>query len=291
MPPKQIDLHDGDGAITSIGVIMLLRNNATYIRKYLLTGVFDRLQQLYPSCDFVYYMCENDSADETPELLPKVVKGRKAHIFSEHIDHPYDETPKDYQYDRIARMSLIRNHFMQKIKQTPTFHEHQWILFIDSDIFFDEMVLDTLFRHCPKKNNIGVLTCKTLELYEEDGSIYSANHYYDTFAFIDAHDHLSYPRCVMTNCEMCKNTRVPNTQVIDPNDTPAVVDVRSAWAGFVLIDASVFVNPVVRWRTVRMKDEISTCEHIYLCDMITAVTGKRIVLCMDAECYMHKRIQ
>lgn len=282
----EVALHDGIQPVNSIGVVLMLRNNEKWIRKYLLTGVFDRVQKLYPTCEFVYYVCENDSTDDTPNLIHTFMEGRKGHIFTGHIDHPFDESATEWRYERIGRLAFIRNHFMAKIKTTETFQDHQWMLFIDSDLYFDELVLKTLFAHQPSKHNIGVLTCKSLEMYntKEIEEVYTAKHYYDTFAFVDINDHLSYPVCVMHDCEMCTKDRHPKTTLITDEDK--LVDVRSAWAGFALVDATVFQHDGVKWRTIRMKNELSTCEHIYFCDMITAITGKRIVVCTDAECYL-----
>lgn len=274
-------LHDGDTPITSIGIVMFLKNNEEYVKRYLHSGVFDRLFKLYPECEFVLYFGENDSTDATVEQVQQILVGKKGYLFSEHLDLPFKKTPEDHSFDRIARIAHIRNHFMDKVKGTPTFHEHQWVLFIDTDIYFDEIVLHDMMKHAPRANNIAMMTCKTINMMrDKDDQLWTDNHYYDTFAFVDSNNTMFYPNCVFPNCGRCKlregASYIENTTLLD---------VRSAWGGFVLIHRSVFDHPTVKWLPMQFQHGDSLCEHVYFCDTLRATTNNRIVVCVDVECY------
>lgn len=278
-------LYDGASEVTSMGVVMLLKNNANYVRNYLLSGVFDRVSALYPGCHFVYYFCENDSTDDTQQLLQTLAEGKDAHVLCEHIETPYDDYKEaDTSYSRTYRIAYIRNYFMDKIKDLPSFSAHSWVLFVDTDIYFDELSIRSMFSYSPTDNNIGMMTCRSISLMKASGSIYTDYHYYDTYAFIDNKDTMYYPRCIMPNCQTCKESKsddVVKRELIDKS----IVDVRSAWGGFVLVNAHVFKHRGIVWKPLNVCANTSLCEHVHFCDALRAVTNTRIVLCMDVECY------
>ena len=274
-------LHDGEQPVTSIGIVMLLKNNEEYVRRYLLSGVFDRLFKLYPTCDFVLYFGENDSTDSTVELLEKVLANKKGYLFSEHLELPYKKTADDHSFDRISRIAYVRNHFMNKVKETPTFKDHQWVLFMDTDIYFDELALHSMMKHAPRPNNIAMMTCKSINIINDtNNELYTDKHYYDTFAFVDTNNTMFYPDCIFPECEKCK----PDPRAPTFGDAP-LLDVRSAWGGFVLVHKNALDNPGVKWLPMQFTAGASLCEHVHFCDALRAVTNERIVLCLDVECY------
>jgi hypothetical protein len=278
---RLLHLHDGVDQVTSVGVVMLMRNNAEFIREYVLTGVFDRIDRLYPSCTFVYYLCENDSTDDTGELIDTLSQRKNTFVFRDNLPECQSFEEGEVSFELIQRIATVRNHFMNRIKHAPTFSSHQWLWFLDTDVYIDETCLAELMQHKPKLHNIGMLTCNSIDVFKDtDGGVFTNNHYYDTYPFIDTNNVHHYPKCIFPKCTNC------NTKMDSEAKLPLVMDVRSAWGGCVLIDAHVFQCPRVKWLPTNLvTNDFCLCEHIYFCDSLTASTGKRIVVCTDVTCY------
>ena len=186
---------------------------------------------------------------------------------------------------RIQRMVYVRNLLLDAIR-----HElikHDWCLFIDADIYFENSVLIKLLSKKPRLHNVGMLTCNTTEVHKVNDTYDSDDHYYDTFACVSNEDIFNYPNCISADCKhpTCKykQSHYPHLTCINKTN-PIPLDVRSAWGGCVLIHASIFRYPNVRWKTMNLGDQ-AICEHIYLCDMIHGITSNRIVICGDITCY------
>jgi glycosyltransferase involved in cell wall biosynthesis len=284
----QLHLHDGVHEVTSLGVILYLRNNAPYLKDYLIPTL-GRLEELYKSVTFTYYIYENDSTDNTVELIRAFAASRRdrCHIYSEILR--LNGITKGTSYARIHRMANIRNKLLGRIKEDID-TRHPWCLFIDSDIYFDETNLQAMFTYAPAKNGIAMMTCNTIELFSNTGlsndvphdvPFLTENHYYDTFAFVDLDDRMCYPQCVSWNCKRieCKAQDVVRMKPYE------VRDVRSAWGGFVVVATSALSHPGVWWKTTGFNNDISLCEHIHFCDAIRTIFQKRIVVLNPVHCY------
>lgn len=271
--------------VRHIAVCMLFRNNADYIRKYLRKAL-NKLESTYPSVTFSYFAFENDSIDDTIQSLEELAEGR-CKIFSHKLVFDNNEFV-GRAFSRVKRMETIRNMFLDHLKNEPEFVAADWCLFIDDDIYFEMDVLELLFSTVrPDDNGVSMMTCNTIETIWGNtlNALHTYNHYYDLFAFVDSKNRTSLDFCVLENCtnECCCKKR-PSNVVIPKHDD--VVDVRSAWGGFVLIRGSVFKHQQVSWAALQYDTE-SVCEHVYFCDMVRALSG-RVVLCQPVTCYMHK---
>lgn len=267
----KLTLHDGEKQSTSIAVILYLRNTAKYLQDFLIPKLI-KFERLY-DCTFFYYIFENDSTDGTISILNDFMKNRKGLFITKKLN--LNTILHGSHILRIQRMVYIRNILLDIIRDKLI--KHEWSLFIDADIYFDNNVLIKLMSKKPRLHNIGMLTCNTIEY---------GNHYYDTFAYVSIEDNFYYPNCNSKNCKnpICKykQSKNSNAQCIDAGN-PYPLDVRSAWGGLVMIHASIFRYPNIRWKTMNIGDQ-SICEHVYLCDMIHGITNNRIVVCGDIIC-------
>lgn len=289
----QVGLHDGRSEVTSLGVVMILRDNADYTRTFMIP-TFTRIEKLYPSVQFSYFIMENDSKDDTPELLRDFMKDRKGLLVSEKLDLAYEG--ENVNFARIARIAHVRNMLLRRMHKDGCLRDLDWCLFVDSELYFDELIIANMFASQPKVNNIGMVTCKAISLIDRklsDSSVQeherfvTQNHYYDTYAFVDAENIMYYPACVFPHCERerCHVLRGSDLDALPWKPDSKLVDVRSAWGGVVLIDARALEHPAIGWKPLLLKDFASLCEHIYFCDVLSATSGKRIVVCNSAECY------
>ena len=286
----KVSLHDGEKKVRTIAIVLYLRNTGEYLRTFLIPTL-TKFENIY-DCTFYYYIFENDSIDDTVSLLQEFMSNRKGIFITKKLN--LNSICNGEHISRIRRMAYIRNLLLNNIRGELI--KHDWCLFIDADIYFDNNILVELMSKIPKARNIGMLTCNSNQLTkiirhsytgEERISYENYNHYYDTFACITKEDIFNYPNCISADCkhESCKYKQSMNKHMKRlKSDDSDPLDVRSAWGGFVLIDASVFRYPNIRWKTHNI-DTSAICEHVYLCDMIHGITNKRIVICGDISCY------
>lgn len=289
-------LHDGVAPVTSIALFLYVRNNAKYLREYLLPKL-SKLENLYSNnAVFTYYIYENDSTDDTQQLVSEfMATGPRPGVFlTEELN--LSKTMEGTSFERIGRMAFVRNRLLDRARAEPCFANHNWCLFIDSDIFFDEGSLAEMFAIQPAKNDIVMITCNTQEVFRNTFAqdvipgcvpIVTQYHYYDTFALVSMDDKLSYPMCCNPTCARLECEDAPKRHVT--LNVGCVTEVRSAWAGFVLIDASALCNPGVRWKALKIFDGNSLCEHIYFCDVLRATSQKKVVILEPVHCYWMKR--
>ena len=286
-------LHDGRELVNSIAVFLFCRNNASYIEKYLIHKL-RIVESTYPQTHFTYYIFENDSTDNTAAILSDFLHEnprRRGCFMTKKMSLNDDQGGTTFS--RIERIAFVRNCLLDEVREQVT-AVHQWCLFIDTNIFFDELVLRQMFSYAPAANDIAMLTCNTIEVMHKDSvdgteidntdvPYVTSYHYYDTFAFVDAQNRLLYPSCIHPQCHRleCFGASAKHTW-------KDVMDVRSAWAGFVLIHASALKHPAVRWKPLQIMNENSICEHVYFCDMLQAINQKRIVVLGDVHCYWLK---
>jgi hypothetical protein len=64
-----------------------------------------------------------------------------------------------------------------------------------------------------------------------------------------------------------------------------IVDVASAFGGFVFIKGDVLNHPKVRWDTIchDIEKDQSICEHVIFCERLSTITDKRIVLLQNVD--------
>lgn len=276
-----MDLHDGVSKVNKIAVVLLFRNNADYIAHF--SKLCADMERVY-TCQFEYYIYENDSCDDTVSLLKEFMKHRQGRLWSESLNnqHISDGTT----FTRIQRMVYIRNKLLDLSREYIT--KCDWCLFIDSDIYFDTGDLGTMFRLSPRLNNIVMLTCNTLDLYRRNSTdalvplhvnFVTECHYYDTFAYVSIDDKHLYPACNNPQCRHITCEKIHNGMQL--SKLADIEMVRSAWAGFVLIQSNIFSHPGISWKALCIRGNESLCEHIHFCDSVRCITQGQIVRLND----------
>lgn len=283
-------LNDGEKNIKSIAIILYLRDAETYILDFLIPYL-SMLEKRY-QIDFYYYIFENDSIDQTVALLTDFMKTRSGKFNTKTLQLNCEKS--GITKTRIERITTIRNMLLDEVREELA--KHDWCLFIDDDIYPEEDILSLIMSKKPRLDKIAMITCNTLELLKNDGTLNvpedipycTENHYYDTFAFVNIDNCSMYPCCCHNTCtrKECIEKR-KNIETLFSKTNKLPLDIRAGWGGLVLIHGFVFKYPEVKWKTFSLNNN-SICEHIYLCDMIKAFTGERIVLYPDIICYWIK---
>jgi len=278
---RSVTIYEGESPIETIAVIALFRNNASYIPYFCST--FESIEKSY-NMKFKYYFFENDSTDNTVELLENFMKNREGLFIHENLDLEFS-AECDISYRRINRIASIRNLFLSKIRADIL--KSCWCLFVDSDIYFNVETIQDMFVSIPPDTCISMITCNTLDTYDklnidestipDDAKFVTTNHYYDTFAYVSLDNVMTYPICANKDC--CHAVCITcENRYIQSGD---IEYVRSAWGGFVLVKSSAFNFFPVHWKPLCLNDGNSLCEHIYFCDTIRFIFGEKSIVKMN----------
>lgn len=288
-----IDLHDGVNHVDEITVVSLFRNNAKYLKDYLLPR-FDVLEEMYSKNKWNYVFVENNSKDDTREVLTAFASTRQDRSEVITMDLPEFQN-LGVNFARTDRLASLRNAALDAAMRTRRLADKNstghWFLFIDSDICFDVNSLESMFSKQPAKNNVGLMSAftvealfgrqvKNLEQFKNvrDDEVICFNHYADTFALVTMDSKNYRPKCPFKSCKMCG----VNILSKDSHEN-SLLDVKSCYNGFCLVDGSVAENKHVRWGTIDIEGKISLCEHVLFCHSLRAATGKRVCIATDVD--------
>lgn len=278
-----------------IALVLYAKNNAEYLQDFLFSVLLKTLESQLPGYAFHYYFYENDSTDGTLEFMREFGANKNnITIMAEQspdLGIPISEAKTGRDFGRIARIAAIRNRFLDKYR-TELSGEYQYVWFLDTNIFICAEDIAAMLKIIEENRDVAMVTCNTLETIENTDILaekYGApppsvipfittNHYYDTFAFVSMDDRSFYPNCTSRECKYSHCRAQPNIIPPRSKSTAPLLDVRSAWGGTVLLDATILKHEAVRWKTFAWSDSLAPCEHIYFCDMVRAFSGRRIVL-------------
>ena len=290
-PKEKISLYDSGTKIQRISVVGLMRDCAEYV-EYMLK-VLDNMIKLY-DVEFDFYFLENNSKDNTRELLVDWIDEKDGNVLLYDLKKDYNRTSHGIDFDRVSTLAFLRN----KIKNNITPLDSDWVLMLDSNIYFDPKELQKFFACNPTKNNIGMMGAYTHQLHSPDilsrqvqeelnlpeNKLISMHHYYDTYALIDEVGKTHFPQCPFDKCKICVNySRGLNRRLIP--EAQNIVDVKSCFGGLVMIQTDLYNREAIQWGTISYepKMDLSLCEHVQFCDRINAITGKRIVILQNLD--------
>ena len=292
------------------------------------------------SINFTYLIYENDSSDNTLKKLRDFSESpkykNKVKLITEKLNTKYINS--GVCIERISRIAHIRNKalnaYIKYIVKT------NYTLFIDSHIYFEVDYIHKMINASEKYGGASIITCNTLDMDAYDGNIdaeeaedaedaedadtiktrdvklknpsnilfnislnSSSQHYYDTFAYVSKDGHLLYPKCPSSLCKepACNNDYKWSVQKNN------IVEAKSAWGGFVLIDSTAFHNENVKWEVYTIEEAIfkrlinknnivnmdfykidknnAVCEHISFCKSVQLSLNKPCIIVTDIMPY------
>jgi hypothetical protein len=266
-PEIKLEIYDSGIKVAKISVTILVRNNELYLPK--LFKMLSNLENTY-DCSFEYIFLENSSLDNSVNLIRDFINSRAGSITSIGDTKKIDEMP------RTVKMAFLRNY-----AKAIHINSSDWSLLIDTDVYFHSNILIDLFSQSPSKNNIGMLCAFGEEITPSDHSApkwISQGHYYDTFAFTSKEKGFFWPHCNFLSCTKCTNI---TSQKIERK---GLIDVNSAFGGFVLINSSLYYQQDIRW-DAHMINDTWLCEHIGFCFAILEKTKSKIAIAPNATVY------
>lgn len=263
-----MDLYDGDEKVNQIEVFSMFRNNASYITYF--DTVTQEMERLYPKTRFVYHIAENDSKDNTRELLQKFAESRgvRARLYLDPpLDEEYVNKPSGKNYTRLHVLSKLRNRLVARARPIRS----KWCLFIESNIFFERDILQRLFEHYPSKHDTGLLCPYTQQLFMPEvhpfvKKVCLLGHFYDTFSLFNEKHQSYWPQCGFARCGFCKPSGYVDRTPI-PKNTDGLTEVACAFGGLALVRGDVLNDPTCVWATYNhdMQNDEGTCEHLAFC--------------------------
>ena len=225
-----------------VSVFCLWRDSTKTISRSL-----DQLEDLesLSGFDFSYYFYENDSVDNTVEILDEWLSSRSGELKSENLQMQKFGRTTDPK--RMKFLCRCRN----ESKKLARDNESDYSLLIDSDIKFDK---DNLLRQINTLNtseNAVMVTANSRQNIEDLTFGCCSDSYYDSYAFKDRHGNQGL---YWSDCPSYKSDDQFNWKLGKPIIT------MSSFGGFAVIKSEVFNK--VKWSADVHCDHVNMCFDI-----------------------------
>ena len=222
----------------TIAVYALWRDSEPHIQRTL--SQLEDLETL--DYDFEYYFYENDSKDNTVEILKDWIQERKGAFFHENFKaKKFGSVPDE---ERMHLLSQCRN----KCRDLMLKSKSKYTLLLDSDIIFnnknftDHILTMRSFKDC------ALATPNIRQDIEDLMHFITEDSYYDIHAFLDRFNQTALP---FTDCPFKNGIDRMNWSL------GQLIEVNSAFGGFAMIRTKILKK--VKWSTEGL------CEHINFC--------------------------
>ena len=277
------ELNDSVNRIDELTIAICCRDNAEYLS--FLFKILGKVEKKY-NIKYKYIFLENDSKDQTVNMIKRFLKQRNGELI-----HP--NSASNFKFEkRTEKMARLRNQIKQLLSTTET-----WTIIIDTDIYFDESIIEILFSHLALNANIGMICANGLEAIKFEGTrkyrskyklfkheieldnnkLLTQFHYYDTYAYRDQNSKYLWPNCNYFYCEKCtKHQKIDSIQNLEYTN--------SAFGGIALISSKIMKDENIVWSGFDASGT-EQCEHVSLCEKILKIKKMKIAIARNAYCY------
>lgn len=203
-----------------ISIFSLFRDSEGYINDCL-----DRLDNLEKSTDakFEYFFYENDSKDNTVQILNKWIKGKSGIVKSEVLkEKSYGST---MEAARVIKMAKIRNSMAELGKPVNS----DFTIVFDSDVCFESNIINEYLKY--SHLNFSMLTPNIRQNVPCKMGSDSQTSYYDSWSLVD-HD--------KNQCMTWSSNPFYRKQDREKFDNNEPIDVYRSFGGFTLIKSEYF---------------------------------------------------
>ena len=204
---------------------------------------FSALLELAGS-DAEFFFYENDSQDNTRQILSEWVKDKPAKLFYEDLDTPkFGSVPDVY---RLVLLSYYRN----KLKRMTGDVNSDFSLLVDSDIVYDNSHVEMLIEEM--NSGWGMVT-PNVRQYQIPDLMFgkSEDSFYDTFAMRDSKFNNVFS---FTDCPLVLN---PDRELWKQNKP---VEVCSGFGGLAVVISSIYNK--CEWSTNGHSEHVNFCSEI-----------------------------
>jgi hypothetical protein len=227
-----------------ISVLGLWRDSASYAERTL-SNLSDIVYN-NPSIDFNFFFYENDSRDNTKQILDNWIGKYSGEIYSETLNMPKFGSTTD-----ITRLILL-SYYRNKLKDLCIDKlESKYTLLIDTDIIFDKNHLSILLEQIEALQAAMVVANTRQNAFGDLMLQESKDTFYDAFALRDRYNQIAV---YMTDCPMTIST----DRELWKNNQP--VRLLSGFSGFALLHTDIFKE--CKWSTTGHSEHINFCYEI-----------------------------
>jgi hypothetical protein len=226
-----------------ISVIGLWRNSTKHIQRTL-----DSLDNLAKLGDFNFYFYENDSIDNTGQILSDWLKNRSGELLSENIQAPqFGSVPS---IERLVLLSYYRN----KAKTLIANSNSEYTLLIDTDILFSNINFQILYEFMQKIAGCAMVVSNTRQYQIDDLMNHETNDsFYDVFALRDYYNNNGL---YFTDCPFVLNS---DREAWKKNQA---IQIKSGFSGFALIKTDILKQPDCFWSTCGHSEHVNFCNSV-----------------------------
>lgn len=227
-----------------ISVLGLFRDSEEFINQTL--SSLDNLSKLG---DFDFYFYENDSIDNTKNILSNWFCSKKGKLINETLN-----TPKFGSVPDITRLVLL-SHYRNKIKSFVKKSDSKYSLLIDTDVFFTEENFFSLYAFL-EKNPYAVMAVSNTRQNQVPDLLYNktSDSFHDAFTL---RDEFNNSGLYFTDCPFVLEKHRDQWS----NNTP--IRIQSGFGGFSLVRTHLLKKEECYWSTC------GNCEHVNFCYSIS----------------------
>ncbi len=239
----------------NVNVYSLWRDSASHINRTL--GQLEELNKL-SLFNFRWFFYENDSQDQTLDILRNWQRGKEGSIFSEKLNSPrFGSVPNNV---RTALLSYYRN----KNKELGKGVGSNYSLVFDSDLIFNSNDFMELFGNLRLKEDVVMVTSNCRQNVPDFVFGTGDESYYDVYCLRDkwGNDAMYFADSPFYNQKDNEDFR-----------SGMNVEVKSAFGGLALIKSDVF--DLVKWSADVHSEHVNFCYDVGQYGKILAIPTSR----------------
>jgi len=224
-----------------ISFFSLFRDSSKYINNCLST--LDQINSKHGDFEFNFFFYENDSIDNTKEVLSKWFDGKSGKLLCENIQAPKYES--NLNKNRMLHMSNIRN----KMLSLDEYKDSDYSVIFDSDVNFNNNIIRDFLKY--KDLNFSMLTPNIRQDVPCKMGSGQATSYYDSSILFD----LSGTPCMTwSNNPFYEDADRDNFKKQKP------IQVKSAFGSFAFIKTEYL--KYCNWQSKGESEHLSFCRQL-----------------------------
>lgn len=223
-----------------ISILSLFRDSEKYIERCL-SDLEILVSNTGAEFEFLFY--ENDSVDNTRQILKKWMSNKEGLFIYEDLNNP--KFGSINYYDRFRFMSYYRNKILLESKPILS----NYTILLDSDVIIDKNLVNKYLKYM--SDDVAMLTSNTVQNINCKMTNSINPSYYDSIILFDKNNN---------HCMTWSSNPFYRKQDRDLWDNGLPVDVNRAFAGAAMIKSNIL--NLVSW------DTIGNVEHEIFCDRV-----------------------
>ena len=231
---------------TLIAVLALWRDSSDHMKKTL-DQLSKQEKSLSNEYSFIYSFYENDSKDDTAEILANWLEGKLGFLNSEARGDP------NWGSIAFRRRTQYMAHYRNVALEALADYDYRFLFVIDTDIIYEHNFLKKLIHKLESNPHVGIITPNTIQFIPDQFGYNCKYSYFDSWALIDKHGN--------QGISFSKNPFILNKDRISW-DNDLSVYVNSAFGGAALMRGDLIRKNNLKW------NGDAGCEHWRFCESV-----------------------